>query len=115
MSKTLDVNAHAARAARDGSHGCLEISRRQIRHLRLGDLFQLGAGNLANLDGVRHRTALFDLRRFPQQNRSRRRLFMKVKLRSLYTVITTGIGMPCSMLCVSALNALQNSMMFTPC
>jgi hypothetical protein len=40
---------------------------------------------------------------------------MKVKERSLYTVITTGIGRPGSVPWVSALNALQNSMMFTPC
>ncbi len=40
---------------------------------------------------------------------------MKVKLRSLYTVITTGIGRPFSTFCVCALNCLQNSMMFTPC
>ena len=40
---------------------------------------------------------------------------MKVKLRSLYTVITTGVGKPFSKACVCALNALQNSMMFTPC
>jgi len=39
---------------------------------------------------------------------------MKVKLRSLYTVITTGVGNPFSRLCVCALNALQNSMMFRP-
>src|SRR5476651_2170968 len=40
---------------------------------------------------------------------------MKVKLRSLYTVITTGVGKPFSKAWVCALNALQNSMMFTPC
>ena len=40
---------------------------------------------------------------------------MKVKLRSLYTVITTGIGSPFSTFCVCALNCLQNSMMLTPC
>ena len=40
---------------------------------------------------------------------------MNVKLRSLYTEITTGTGMPTSMPCVCALNCLQNSMMFTPC
>src|SRR5450631_485937 len=40
---------------------------------------------------------------------------MKVKLRSLYTVITTGVGNPFSNDWVCALNALQNSMMFTPC
>src|SRR5476651_2640443 len=40
---------------------------------------------------------------------------MKVKLRSLYTVITTGVGNPFSKAWVCALNALQNSMIFTPC
>ena len=39
----------------------------------------------------------------------------KVNERSAYTVITTGIGKPFSKLSVRALNALQNSMMFTPC
>ena len=40
---------------------------------------------------------------------------MKVKLLSAYTVITTGTGTPFSMPAVSALNALQKSMMFRPC
>src|SRR5579859_3606042 len=40
---------------------------------------------------------------------------MNVKLRSLYTVITTGVGKPFSKAWVCALNALQNSMIFTPC
>src|ERR1700683_5788210 len=40
---------------------------------------------------------------------------MKVKLRSLYTVITTGVGNPFSKAWVCALNALQNSMILTPC
>src|SRR5690554_6438044 len=42
-------------------------------------------------------------------------LVSKVKLRSLYTVIITGTGNPGSMLWVLALNALQNSMILTPC
>ena len=41
-------------------------------------------------------------------------LITKVKLLSAYAVITTGIGRPGSTLCVCALNALQNSMMFRP-
>ena len=41
-------------------------------------------------------------------------LVMKVKLLSLNTVMTTGIGNPGSSPCVRALNCLQNSMMFTP-
>ena len=40
---------------------------------------------------------------------------MKVKLRSEYTVMITGIGRPFSSFWVCALNCLQNSMMFTPC
>ena len=39
---------------------------------------------------------------------------MKVNERSENTVITTGIGKPCSSSCVRALNCLQNSMMLTP-
>src|SRR3981081_3805757 len=39
----------------------------------------------------------------------------KVKLRSEYTVMTTGIGQPFSGFWVGALNCWQNSMMFTPC
>jgi hypothetical protein len=40
-------------------------------------------------------------------------LVMKVNDRSAYTVITTGMTSP-AWPCVCALNALQNSMMFTP-
>ena len=42
-------------------------------------------------------------------------LVMKVKLASANTVMTTGVGRPGSALWVAALNALQNSMMLTPC
>jgi hypothetical protein len=41
-------------------------------------------------------------------------LVTKVKLRSEYAVMTTGVGRPGSSLEVAALNALQNSMMFRP-
>ena len=41
-------------------------------------------------------------------------LVTKVKLRSANTVITVGIGMPCSRFWVTALKALQNSMMLSP-
>src|ERR1017187_5790605 len=41
-------------------------------------------------------------------------LVIKVKLRSTYTVMTTGIVSPAiSLFCVRALNCLQNSMMLT--
>ena len=41
-------------------------------------------------------------------------LVMKVKVRSEYAVMITGVGRPGSSLEVAALNALQNSMMFRP-
>ena len=52
----------------------------------------------------------------PSLEESRQRGFLpNVKLLSLNTVITTGTGIPGSRDCVSALNALQNSMILTPC
>src|SRR5262249_33592765 len=42
-------------------------------------------------------------------------LVIKEKLLSEKTVMITGIGIPFSKLCVFALNALQNSIIFTPC
>ena len=39
---------------------------------------------------------------------------MNENVRSAYAVMITGIGMPCSISPVAALNALQNSMMFRP-
>ena len=41
-------------------------------------------------------------------------LVMKGKVRSPNAVMTTGTGMPGSMVWVSALNSLQNAMMFRP-
>jgi hypothetical protein len=41
-------------------------------------------------------------------------LVTKVKVRSEYAVMITGVGRPGSSLEVAALNALQNSMMFRP-
>ena len=40
---------------------------------------------------------------------------MKVNERSSNTVISTGVMRPGAELAVAALNALQNSMMLTPC
>ena len=41
-------------------------------------------------------------------------LVMKLKLRSAYAVITTGIGIPGSMFWVTALNSFTNDMMLRP-
>ena len=55
-----------------------------------------------------------DARGLHQQHRRRRRLGNEAKLRSAYTVITTGMVMPfISGGLVRALNCLQNSMMLT--
>src|SRR3989344_2704683 len=43
----LDLQAHRARGALDDLGGLLEIVRVQVLHLLLGDLTQLGAGDLA--------------------------------------------------------------------
>ena len=115
MSEALHVNAHAARAARDRAHRSLEIGRRQIRLLDLGDLLELRTRDLADLVRVGCAAALFDPLALRMSTAAGGVFMMKVKLRSEYAVITTGIGRPFSSFAVCALNCLQNSMMFTPC
>ena len=87
----------------------------QVGHFHLGDVLELLARNLAHLGRVRRGTALGDAERLGDSTDAGGVFMMKVKLRSLYTVITTGVGNPFSKAWVCALNALQNSMMFTPC
>src|SRR5690606_4017054 len=73
MSHPLHVDAHAACAARDRAHRGLEIGRREIRLLHLGDFFQLLARSTTDLVGVRRTAALFDAERLANQHRCRRR------------------------------------------
>src|SRR5690606_17918264 len=74
MPSALHHQAHRAGRAHDGAHSRLEIRRRQVRLLELGDLLQLLAGNLAHLLGVRALGPGFDAGRLLQQDRGRGRL-----------------------------------------
>src|SRR5688500_9901371 len=68
------VHAHGTGAACDRAHRGVEIGRRQIRRLRLGDLFELFARDLAHLRGVGCAAALLDADRLADQHHRRRRL-----------------------------------------
>lgn len=50
---TLYHKAHGTGRTSDRAHGGVEVGGRQVSFLRLGDLFQLLAGHLADLVGVR--------------------------------------------------------------
>src|SRR5690606_26310482 len=68
MSHPLHIDAHAARAARDRTHRGFEVGGREIRLLRLRDVFELLAGNSAHLARVRCAAALLDTDRFANQH-----------------------------------------------
>src|SRR3546814_6228860 len=52
MVSALHRQAHRTGRTRDGAHCCIEIGRGQVGFLRLGDLLELLAGDLAHLLGV---------------------------------------------------------------
>src|SRR5687767_5370328 len=74
MSEALHVDAHAARAARDGAHGGIQARGREIRQLHLGDVLELLAVDASHLAGVRRTAPLLDADRLADQHRGRRRL-----------------------------------------
>jgi hypothetical protein len=115
MSHSLHVDAHAAGAAGDGAHGGIEIPA-----VKSG-IFILAMSSSC-LREILPTLAVFGVAlpfgmpsAFAISTDAGGVFMMNVKLRSLYTVITTGVGNPFSSDWVCALNALQNSMMFTPC
>src|SRR5690606_36052423 len=63
MSHPLHDDAHRAGRARDGANRRLQVGRRQILHLGLGDLLDLLTAELAHALRVRTRRALVELRR----------------------------------------------------
>src|ERR1700678_2444666 len=69
MSHPLHVDAHAARAARDGAHRRIQVARRQVRRLELGDVLELLARDLAHLGRVRRGAALGDAERLGDEHR----------------------------------------------
>src|SRR5271166_4409422 len=74
MSHSLRVDAHAAGAAGDRAHGGIQIRGGHIRHLHLGDVFELLARDLADLRRVGRRAAFRYSERLRDQHRGRRRL-----------------------------------------
>src|SRR5690606_7266970 len=74
ISHALHVHAHRAGRAGDGAHGSIQIRGREVGHLGLGDLLELGARDLADLVGVRLGRALVQLDRLLDQRGRRRRL-----------------------------------------
>src|SRR6186713_806386 len=68
------VHAHRTGGACNRAYSGVEIGRREIRRLRLRDLFELFARDLADLRGVGRAAAFFDADRLANQHRRRRRL-----------------------------------------
>ena len=81
-SDSLHLEAHAAGAARDGAHRCIQIGRRQVGHLGLGDVLELLARDLADLFGVRALVPDSMPTAFFSSTDAGGVLVMKVKLRS---------------------------------
>jgi hypothetical protein len=110
------LHRHAHRAGRTGNraNGSVQIGGRHVFHLGLGDFFELGAGDLADLVFSAAWQNPCQLDGLLDQVVAGGVLMMKVKLLSAKAVITTGSGRPGSTPWVWALNALQNSMMFRP-
>src|SRR5688500_7203650 len=74
MALLHHVHAHRTGTASDRAHRGVEIGGRQIRRLRLRDLFELLARDLADLGSVRRAAALLDADRLADQHGRRRRL-----------------------------------------
>src|SRR5690606_33621673 len=53
MFSALHRQAHRTGRTRDGAHCCVQVGRGQVGFLRLGDVLELGTGDLAHLLGVR--------------------------------------------------------------
>jgi len=94
MSHHLHVDAHAARAAGDGAHGGIEIGGGQIGHFQLGDVLELLARDLPTLAVFGVALPFGMPSAFAISTDAGGVFMMKVKLRSLYTVITTGSAGP---------------------
>ena len=75
------VHAHRAGGARDDLRRSVQVACVQVRHLRLGDLADLVAGQPADLLGSARR-ALLEPKRFLDQDGGRRRPVMKSNDRS---------------------------------
>src|SRR5580692_5460204 len=74
MSHPLHVDAHAARAARNGAHRRVQVGRRQVRRLELGNVLELLARDLAHFGRVRRGAALGNAERLGDEHRGGRSL-----------------------------------------
>src|SRR5690606_14947705 len=74
MSHALHVDAHAARATRNGAHRSVQVSSRQVRLLDLGDFLELRPGQLADLGGVRRGGTRLQAQRLLDEDRGGRGL-----------------------------------------
>src|SRR5262245_4187516 len=72
MSDPLHVDARAAGAARDRAHRRVQIGRGEVRHLELGDLFELLAGDFSDFRRIGRAAAFFNPQRLAQEHRSGR-------------------------------------------
>src|SRR5260370_15680350 len=70
----LHVDAHAARAARDGAHCRIQVTGGQIGHFHLGNVLELLARHLAHFGGLRRGAALRDAERLGTGHLRRRPL-----------------------------------------
>jgi len=92
----------------------VEVGAGQVLGLDLGDLFELGARDLADLVGIRRDEPLSSLMARLISTVAGGDFSTNVNDLSAKAVMTTGSLRPGSMEDVWALNALQNSMMFRP-
>ena len=102
-----DDNAHAAAGARDHAHGRLDVRAVEVGHLLLSDLADVFLADGGDLVALRHAGSGLDAASLLDEQGGRRSLGDEVKLRSEYTVMTTGIIMPMSPL-VRSLKSLVN-------
>ena len=111
----VHLHAHRARRARDDQRGLVDVARVQILELRLGDLSAPGRCESRPTLSRFGSAEPFSSRSASLIRTAAGGVFvMNVNERSSKTVISTGVIRPfCRAVC--ALNALQNSMMLTPC
>src|SRR5690606_17303279 len=74
MASALHRQAHRTGGTRDGAHGRVQVGSGQVGFLRLGDLLELGAGDLAHLLGVRALGTALHAGRLLEQDRGGRGL-----------------------------------------
>ena len=90
----LNCDTHRARCACDDLLGTLDVDRVQILQLGLGDLAQLASRDCSGACAARRARTFLDPGSLSQQVGCRGVLVTKLKERSEYTVISTGIMVP---------------------